>query len=172
MKDLGKGFVIAVPVYVIISVLVFGDPFAPINILSFRFDHLGAPFWQLLVVASIVLAAYAASKLKLPETIAFLRFPLGLVLAMTVSIVLVGVYAEWMRRQAVVAFSADFYVQRSFFHSLRNVQYPAGFHVAALKNCKPYAWSYRDMAFHEVPEAVFGVLPHEWLVRCGIKRAS
>jgi hypothetical protein len=40
-----------------------------------------------------------------------------------------------------------------------------------LKDCVPYAWSYRLMEFYQLPSDVaVNVLPQDWLERCSIQR--
>jgi len=93
---------------------------------------------------------------------------------MVLSVGLVGAYAEYLRRVRVLEFAPDSYVEKPFFRSLQEVPNDFQFflHAAALKHCKPYAWSYREMDFYELPpDAAVNVLPAEWIKRCAIKRS-
>jgi hypothetical protein len=70
---------------------------------------------------------------------------------------------------------ADHVEDRWFFASLHNAptKYQFFLHATALKNCIPYAWSYRKLAFYVVPpNAAVNVLPHDWIIQCGIIRTQ
>lgn len=100
-----------------------------------------------------------------------MRLPALAVLALVLPTLLIGAYADWKRHELIRQFNADHLIEHSFFCSIREA--PANFvqyylHAAALKNCVPYAWSYRDMAFYQLPPGVaINVLPQEWLEMCG-----
>lgn len=93
---------------------------------------------------------------------------------MVICVVPTGIYADWVRKSAIVEFDPDFELQHSFFRSLHEV--PADFqfyvHTAILKDCVPYLWSYRRMKFMEFknPNVAVNVLPGKWLALCNIKR--
>ena len=92
---------------------------------------------------------------------------------MTFSIVSVGLYTDRKRHERTTAFAADAIVDHSFFRSIREAPRENQFylHAAALKECVPYAWSYRRMDFYELEaNTAVNVLPHDWLARCKINR--
>jgi hypothetical protein len=83
----------------------------------------------------------------------------------------VGIYGDFLRHGAVLAFGADEVEEHSFFRSLREAPQDFQFflHTAALKNCTPYAWSYRTMAYYRLGPSVAGnVVPRQWIARCSI----
>ena len=166
---------ISLLVYTILSFLFFGGIFGPMGALTLFSDRLGAPLWPLLVVISIVSAAYAVSWVDPPEPAILYRAPVFVGLTMVLSVIFVGAYAERIRRQNVAEFKPDSYISSSFFRSLHEAprEFQFFLHAAALKDCTPYAWSYREMAFYQLPPNVaVNVLPPEWISRCAIERTS
>lgn len=166
-------FRVSVLVYVAVSLLIFGSIFTPIDVLIFPSNRLGASLWPLMCALGIITAAYIAFRTTFPAQLVSWRAPVFIVIAMFLSVGLVAAYAEMLRYWRVQEFAPDSYIGSSFFQSLR--QAPTEFqfflHAAALKGCKPYAWSYREMAFYELePDVAVNVLPGEWLQRCAIKR--
>ncbi|PKR87393.1 hypothetical protein CXZ10_20315 [Pleomorphomonas diazotrophica] len=123
----------------------------------------------LLLVAAAVLAG--GISLAVSRIFATRRYvmPLFAGLWLALSVGLVGFYAEYLRTLKVAEFRPDVYVENSFFRSLHNA--PAEFqffaHAVAVRDCKLYAWSYREMAFYEVPETVTLDDPaYEWPEGC------
>lgn len=171
MRSLG----LTVLVYLLLSVLICGGPLMPIALLTLYSDHLGAPLWPGLVMAAAIIAAVATWEACFRWHSSRFASPLFVGLWMILSPVLVGGYATYLRAREVAAFQPDSYIGSWFLSSLHNA--PADFqfflHAAALKGCKPYAWSYRKMAFYELPaSAAVNVLPSEWLDRCSIRRGD
>lgn len=162
-------------VYLLLSVLICGGPLMPIALLTMYGDHLGAPAWQGLVGGAVIIAAAATWEACYCWHSSRFALPLFVSLLMILSPALVGAYATYLRAGEVAAFQPDSYIGSSFLSSLHNA--PAEFqfflHAAALKDCKPYAWSYRKMAFYELPvDTAINVLPPEWLERCSIRRRN
>lgn len=53
------------------------------------------------------------------------------------------------------------------FHS----EFEFNLHGQAIKNCVPYAWSYRKMGWYELPQNIApNVLRRDWLQKCDLKR--
>lgn len=153
MRNLG----LTVLVVGVISFVLFGNPLAPIGFLLFMpFDGLAAPHWPWLLVVGGALAG--AISFALGRFFGARRYvlPLFASLWLVLSVGLVGLYAEHLRDIKVAEFHPDIYIENSFLRSLRNA--PAEFqyfaHAVAFKDCKLYAWSYREMAFYQVPESV------------------
>ena len=171
MKSLG----LTLLAYIVVSALLCGGPVMPIAFLTVYCRHLGAPCWMVLVLVSAAMAVVASRAAG--RRLATQRFVLPMFVAfwMLLSAALVGGYATTLRAVEVARFKPDRYDASWFVSSLHNV--PADFqffvHAAAMKDCKPYAWSYRDMAFYELsPSTVVNLsaFPHEWLEPCGIRR--
>lgn len=171
MRSLGR----TVLVYVVLSALICGGPLMPIALLAMYRDHLGAPHWFWLVVAAGAIAACGTLAACRRRQTARFELPLFAGLWLVLSPSLVGGYATYLRAGQVAAFQPDSYMGSSFLSSLQNApaDYQFFLHAAALKDCKPYAWSYREMAFYELPtSAAVNVLPPEWLDRCSIRRGD
>ncbi|WP_271949739.1 hypothetical protein [Ruegeria faecimaris] len=114
-----------------------------------------------------MVAAFLAKK-GLKE---LLSVPIFLALSMSFSTVFVATYAELLRAIATRSFNADVEIQNSFYQSLKHALQEGQFflHGAALKDCVPFAWSYRRVSYFQLPNNVaVNVLPSEWLVSCNI----
>lgn len=175
MKNVGISVALVLMVYITIAFVVFGDPFDPIFFMTMISDHLGAPSWQLFVVGTAILAVCANiifGRVGLPPV---WWAPAFIALFMSVSLISVAAYAEKLRSEAVLAFKPDAYFERPFYNSLRHApeEIQVFLHAAALKNCKPYAWSYSQMSFYELPaDAAVNVLPPAWVEQCAIERTQ
>lgn len=104
-----------------------------------------------------------------------LRLPMFVALAIVLPTIVVGLYADSERRRGVRAFGADQVEENTFFASIREApqEYQFFLHTAALKDCAPYAWSYRTQSFYKLPPNVaVNVLPQRWIAKCGITRIS
>lgn len=139
----------------VLSFLIFGNPLAPIGFLIFMpFDELAAPHWPWLLVASGVIAGGGSWAFVRRYKANRYALPLFAGLWLLLSVGLVGVYAEHLRSLKVAEFQPDLYLENSFLRLLGNA--PAEFqffaHAIAIKDCKLYGWSYREMGFYAVPE--------------------
>jgi hypothetical protein len=122
---------------------------------------------------ALVLAGFVtvfAARMGLPK---FLSLGFFTLISVSLSGLFVGTYAEHRRDIVVEAFAPDEQLPASFFTSLRNAprEFQFFLHGPALKNCQPYAWSYRTMSFYELPPNVAAnVLPKIWIEKCNIQR--
>ena len=155
---------------IVFSIVFFGG-FARfvLGYVFFWNDRLGAPNWPLFLVASAVCAGLVARYLS---RVGYGRASINSVVLGTFlvfSVFCVGTYAELLRRQAMAEFAADREFQNLFWVSLRNAPTDFQFflHAGAMKDCVPYAWSYREMSLYELNESVmFNVLPATWFDEC------
>lgn len=155
------------------SSLFFGGPLQAIAFLTIWRDRLGLAYWPALLLVSIVISVFLTRR--------FLRFGMPRILlpsvfifvSMSSSTFLVGSFAAMSRDRIVEEFEPDVEVRTSVFASFRYTRqdFNLFLHGAALKNCKPYAWSYSQMAFYELPANVaVNVLPTRWIDECNIQR--
>lgn len=169
MKD---KLLLAVVAYGMLTTALFGNPGQPIALLTIWADRLGIPFWRGIAALSVAASVLVVTKLLrnvLPE---ICRLMAIVILAILMPTMIVGLLADGIRHQAVLTFKADEVEEHSFFSSIRNA--PSDFqfflHTAALKNCKPYAWSYRRLEFYALPlRAAVNVLPRAWVERCALQ---
>lgn len=159
--------------YIVVTVVLFGDPFQPIALATFWSGRLGAPYWQGIAIISFAAAGLIFMRPARDAIPALLRPAIFLILAVLLPTMTVGLYADGIRHREVLAFEPDEVEEHSFFRSIREA--PADFqfflHTAALKGCTPYAWSYRKIAFYVLPPNIaVNVLPQQWIKRCGIVR--
>ncbi len=166
-----SSIIIAIFTYFIMTFLIFGDLLAPLGFLTIWSGRLGADYWPLIagiafVIASSVFFPPLAARVDL-----YARAPLFVFTAMALSVLLVGFYADWKRREAIQEFAPSHVITHSFFRSIREAPRDFQFylHTAALKDCIPYAWSYREMAFYALkPGIARNVLPAAWRKMCAI----
>jgi hypothetical protein len=155
------------------SVLLFGGPLQAIAFLSIWSDRLGMAYWPALLLISIALAAFQ-TKYLLQSGLQRVFLPATFVVtAMLSSATLVGACAVMERNRIIEDFEPDLEIRSSIFASFRYLRQDFNFflHGAALKDCKPYAWSYSKMAFYELPSNVaVNVLPKSWIEQCSIER--
>ena len=169
MKD---KLLLAVVAYCMLTSALFGNPAQPIALLTIWADRLGIPFWRGIVALSVAASVLVVVRLlrnMLPEICRLMAF---VILAILMPTMIVGLLADAIRHHAVLIFKADEVEEQSFFSSIRHA--PSNFqfflHTAALKECKPYAWSYRKLEFYKLPSsATVNVLPQSWIERCSIK---
>jgi hypothetical protein len=161
--------------YFVFAYTLFGDILAPLGLMTLWHDRLGAPYWKAIIAGCFLIAAmcfFVASRLRFALPFRILIFA---IVGVSLSVFSVGTYADRVRHQKIVEFNADISFENSFFRSIREApdEFQFYLHAAALKNCRPYAWSYREMAFYELkPDVAVNVLPDEWVKRCSIHRSS
>jgi hypothetical protein len=157
----------------LLSFILFGGPLQAIAFLTIWNDRLGMVYWPVLLLIAIVLATLL-SRYSLRSGMPRVLLPAVLVvISMLFSAILVGAFAAMERNRIVKAFEPEVEVRSSIFASFRYERQDFNFflHGAALKNCKPYAWSYSKMAFYELPNNVaVNVLPASWIKKCSIER--
>lgn len=166
---LGVNLLIAALTYLVLTVLLFGDLLKPVAFATFWSGLLGLDHWRRLAiigVAASLLVFLRPFRKAIPGALLPSAF---VILAVLVPTALVGFYADVLRHRAVLMFGADEVDERSFFSSIKNApeEFQFFLHTAVLKNCKPYAWSYKTQSFYEVPSsAAVNVLPRPWIKKC------
>jgi hypothetical protein len=173
MMKLLASFGLCMAAYSIVAILLCRDIIAPFALLTIFPSRLGIPYWEFAAGVSATVAALLALFAVSRRLDLVYAPPLFVVTWMLLTVVSVGAYADWMRKEAIFAFKPDVAIQHSFFRSLREA--PRGLqlylHAAVLKDCVPYAWSYRQMGLYRLqPNTAINVLPREWLVQCAIKQ--
>ncbi len=153
---------LAVVTLLFTSWVLFGDFLALPNVVFILPGRLGAPLWGLVAAFAIAVA----SCVLFPPLSGYVQQPLQpaafMASALILVVLFVGIYVDILRRIEIRAFAADRVIQHSFFRSIREVPRDFQFylHAAALKNCIPYAWSYREMEFYLLqPDVAVNVLP-------------
>ena len=168
MKTAALAFV----TYLVIASFAFGDPLTPIAYATFWSGRLGAPYWFWIVCACF---AVGACSFLLPARFSLVRGPVFVAVGLVGSLITVGAYSDHLRSKALNEFGADRLIQHSFSESVRNPheEFHYFVHAAAMKDCVPYAWSYRAMSVYRVPlRAAVNVMPEKWLEQCSIRRAD
>lgn len=137
--------------YLIVSWLLFGGVLRPIALLTVYNDRLAAKYWVWPLIISVILGFVIARR-----AIPTLRGTTFVVSSMTICVGLVWVIVGVVRAQEIRRFHPDWVATRSFLASLQNApeEFQFFLHAEAWKDCKPYAWSYREMSFYELSERV------------------
>jgi hypothetical protein len=160
------------------SFLVFGDGLTPIMLASGLFV---APFYWPVLAA----VGWVSVLLALPVAILSARFavsrgihqlatiPLTVFLWITFSALQAGAVLELWKSREFNQFPADKkYVESIFvaYHQAFFSDHWLYVHGAAVKDCKPYIWSYSAMSFVEIePNTAVNVLPLEWIKECNLE---
>lgn len=155
--------------YSLVALALFGDLSSPIYFVNWAPPGLR----HFVLIASAVFAAAIASPVVVPQLSGTVRLALFTATWVMLTVLSVGFYADWQRREAISLFNADSEIQHSFFLSIRKVprEHQLYVHSAALKACIPYIWSYRNMSLVRIdPNVAVNVLPPDWIARCNIKR--
>jgi len=163
--------IVTIFTYFVMALFIFGDLFTPFAFLTIWSGRLGADYWLLLVVIAVGIAASVFFPPLVTRIDLLARAPLFVLAAMALSVLIVGFYADWKRRKVIENFSASHVIQHSFFRPIREAPRDFQFylHAAALKDCVPYAWSYREMSFYALkPSIARNVLPVAWRQMCAI----
>ena len=169
------GLFLALCAYALVTLLVFGDPLQPIGLATRWSDRLGIPYWRTIALFCVAASASVFVQPIRARIKYVFRPPLFVMLAILLPTVVVGLLAEAIRFRAVVAFEADEVEEHSIFESISKAPEDFQFflHTAALKDCKPYAWSYRRLGFYPLGQSVAGnVIPRKWMKMCSIPEAS
>ena len=153
----------------------FGGFLHSVGFLTFWNDRLGIAYWPLVALAGVGVGlglALLSLRGGLP-----LRFAPAIFItcSMACSTIGLGVYTEISRSREIERFSPDLAERASFFRSLHAAprEFQFFLHGAALKDCVPYAWSYRTMSFYELPPNIaVNVLPGIWIEECDIRRSG
>lgn len=161
-------------VYSVIALVMCNGLIQPIALLTMFRDRLGAPFWGYFILVSAIIALIVASPICIRNLESAFRPPLFLAIWMLLSVFSVGIYADRIRISKIAEFNADEELQHSFFFSIRVApeEWQFDVHSVVLKNCVPYAWSYRQMKlFPMVTNVAINVVPYDWIGRCKMKRS-
>lgn len=164
---------IAIPTYILVSWLLFGEKSPLVFVFFFSSSRLGLLYWkEFALISTALIGIILLNPLKRYSTSIMVRLPAFVAISFLLPTLLIGLYADWKRSELTRQFNADYIEEHSFFHSIREapVEFQFFLHAAALKNCVPYAWSYREMAFYRLrPNVAINVLPQGWREMCGIE---
>lgn len=126
------------------------------------------------VIATVLLIALIERLFLKKQISSQLSWALGINFSAFGAILIGGLVATTWRSIEVQRFSPDEYVSSSFYQSIRETPKEFQFfvHAAALKDCKPYIWSYSQMRFvHIRANTAVNVIPGEWVRQCDIVRS-
>jgi hypothetical protein len=170
-----QGISLSLMAYLASAMILFGGFLRPIGFLTFWNDRLAISNWPIFIVVGVG-AGLGLSFLSVRFGLKPRFVPaIFIVCAMACSTIGLGAYTESQRSKEIERFSPDLAIRASFYSSLRSAPRDFQFflHGAALKDCVPYAWSYRTMSFYELPQNVaVNVLPSAWIEECEIKRTG
>ena len=156
-----------------VTVILFGNPFQALAVATFWSDRLGVPHWRVIAAVCVAASALIFARPLKSRISSVLRLPVFTILAVLLPTIIIGTYADSFRRRAVLSFGADEVEGHSFFVSIRHApeEFQFFLHTAVLKDCAPYAWSYRTLSFYELrPNVAINVLPQRGIPKCGSTR--
>ena len=160
--------------YVIVALALFGNPVKPI-LLAIGMFILAPISICVAVLAGIVLGIITFKilfeKVLKPKGLARIGLGIFVLWMFLFTVVTTALITSALRVNAIARLSPDKVITRSFIGSLHATPDIFSLHGAAIKNCVPYAWSYRDMDFYELRnDTAINVIPQEWLDACNIRR--
>ena len=158
-----------------VTMILFGSPFHALALATFWSDRLGLPHWKVIAVVCVAASALVFAPPLKSKISSVLQLPIFTVLAVLLPTIILGIYADSFRLRSVGTFGADEVEGHSFFVSIRRApeEFQFFLHTAVLKDCVPYAWSYRTLSFYELrPNVAINVLPQRWITGCGITRGQ
>lgn len=158
--------------YLVCSWVLFNDILWPLGFALFWHDRLPIQYWIGPVVVGVLIGAAAARQLWLSAGGQLFAPAIFLLIAMFASISISATHVKQTRSKLMSAFEPDRVIQNSLFRSFRNAprEYQFFLHAAALKDCVPYAWSYRKMGFYRLRNNVaINVLPDHWIEDCNLR---
>ncbi|MFQ5566327.1 MAG: hypothetical protein ACE5EU_08195 [Paracoccaceae bacterium] len=166
-------FAITCWAYLLCALLLFGGVLKPLF-----FFLIASDLWKSLILASLIVGACVARfALRRPGFELFHPKPFKpafyVVGSILVAVVLSGIAATAMRRAAIIRLEPDHIKTVSFITSMHMAGREAlsSVHAVALKDCVPYAWSYRKMEFYQLPNSIaVNILPKTWIDDCAIVR--
>jgi hypothetical protein len=134
-----------------VSWLLFDGVLRPIELLTIYNDRLASKYWVGPLIIAVVLGFVISRK-----AIALLRVAIFVACSMTISVGLVWVIVGVIRAQEIRRVHPDLVQTHSFLKSLQDEPHEFQFflHAAAWKDCRAYAWSYREMRFYELSAGV------------------
>ncbi|NOU06572.1 MAG: hypothetical protein HOO99_10355 [Hyphomicrobiaceae bacterium] len=170
-------WIFAIVAYGLITFILWGDPFK----IVYGWRH---PFntaaWAPIIVVAIVglgLARYAIRKYD--DSFRSISPGYWSLLQPTM-VVLSGVTWIWFvsligltyaQSFAIAKFNPDYVRAEPIRVSILNAPYVqfGDPHGVAVKDCKPYIWSFRQMGFVEVGDGLaINIIPEEWRKKCGM----
>lgn len=162
-------------VYVAVTAILFGNPVQPIFLATVWADRLGIPYWRAIAILCVAISTSVLVRPLCKSIPKKIRPSVFVALAVILSTLFIGLLAEIARYRATIVFKPDKIKERVIFSSIRYApeDFQLFLHAAALKDCKPYAWSYRTLSFYELrPDIAAHVLPPSWIEQCKITGGS
>lgn len=156
--------------YVVFSLGLFGSVFKPIGYL-FIWEFIRIPNYVLLTSLSIgvITGLLTYFLLKKFNWMGAYKFLLSLFSFGVVSIFVAAAISNHVRVQKITELAPDKIETKSFIKSLHNTPKEFQFytHAIAVKDCKHYAWSYRELDFYGLPNSIArNVVPIDWFDEC------
>jgi len=178
MLSTAKASLIFLATYLAVSFLVFGHGFMALYLLLLEFDLLPKSIWIPSLTTGAVLAGLFCFGIYRIRKSALVLIPsIFLVLFVLITLTLLSNVTTKIQNDKIKTLQPDLIKVSSFLSSM-----PRGMeffgrrgrpHVAALKDCKPYYWSCRDMEFYKLsPNIAVNVFPVGWVIDCNIRRTT
>ncbi|MBN9261117.1 MAG: hypothetical protein J0J14_09635 [Hyphomicrobium sp.] len=166
----GTQILLAGIAYVVTSQVLFDGWLKPIAIMDFWRDRVPPEYWSGPLAIGLIVGALVALILA-RTTLALVGPAVFIIVSMFTTVALTAMAVEKKRDEMTAQFKPDRLKKESFWRTIREA--PADFqfflHAAAMKQCVPYAWSYRRMDFYPLnAQTARNVIPPAWLIECGV----
>ena len=155
--------------YIVFSLILFGNIFKPIACLFFwKFIRIPIELLVISLSAGFVIALLIYFLLKVNWVQAY-KLLVALISFGITSIIVAAALSSAIRTQKIAELAPDKIETNNFIKSLHNTPKDFQFytHAIAVKDCKHYAWSYRELDFYELPDSIARNVTHgEWYNEC------
>jgi hypothetical protein len=166
-------FIGAAVAYIVVTLMLFGDPLQPIALATRWSNRLGAPYWQWLALLGFVASVVMFRLLRNSIFVGF-RPSAFVFLAVLVPTIIVGVYTDALRHSAVLAFGATEVEEHSFYKSV--CEAPHDFQLflhGGAKGLQALRLELsRDGILSVGPVSSGNVIPRRWMTMCSIPESS
>ena len=170
-------YVWAIALSVIILTMAFGNPLKPVLLMMLsRVNLPGSVVYSSIIgglLAAVVAVWLIVRQRSEKRSLGNGDPALFVVLAMSFALLIATIETSIWRNLEIERFAPDEVYTNPFLRSLYETprEFQFYLHAAALKDCVPYAWSYREMRFYRLPNNVaVNVLPSRWIENCDIRR--
>jgi len=148
-----KQIVLGILSYVFVSTALLAHPFWPLIFLLGWQDRLGIPHWEWFIALGAVVATIIVGWLWRFDRLRHHFVPVWVALWILATVLPITITADARREAALRAFAPDRSFSHSIWRSFREAprEFQFYLHAGAVNDCTGYGWSYREMAFYEIP---------------------
>jgi len=170
LGEILKGIIWTIPAYLAVCFWIGMSPFFSIGVLYAQdfaaFDALRSALPIGVFCASAIL--FGGILVKLPRAS---YIPLWVTAFLLISAYFGRADIEAQRERITAEFAPDHYELSNGVVLRFHKDFEFNLHGQAIKDCVPYAWSYREMGWYKLPQNIApNVLRRDWVKMCDLKR--